>query len=180
MIKKRNYHIWSLDSDSLKNVAVPCASYCPHFPWITSLLINTKLLKRLENIHHWWWIWFFTNFFVFKKIVPKSSYRVKRKNTFYLTVESLDPDIMMFSSYCKHSTEPVWPVNTWTHSNVLRSHICESESLKIHHWVSQYKHYPPVHIITHYTFIFFIFLKKHFLAYKILVTKVISKYQKFK
>lgn len=133
MIEKRNYHMWSLDFNSLKNV-----------------------------LH------------------VKTSYRVKRKNTFYLTVESLDPDIMMFSSYCKHSTEPVWPVNTWTHSNVLRSHICESESLKIHHWVSQYKHYPPVHIITYYTFIFFTFLKKHFLAHKILVTKVISKYQKFK
>lgn len=30
-----------------------------------------------------------------------------------LTVESLDPLIITLSSYCKHSTEPVWPVSIW-------------------------------------------------------------------
>jgi len=44
-----------------------------------------------------------------------------------LTVESLDPDMMMLLSYCRHNTEPVCPVNIWVHSNEFRSHIWNVE-----------------------------------------------------
>ena len=39
------------------------------------------------------------------------------------TVESDDPEMMMFSSYCRHSTDPVCPVRTCTQSSVFRSQI---------------------------------------------------------
>jgi len=38
-------------------------------------------------------------------------------NPGYLTVASLDPVTIILSSYCKHSTEPVWPCNTCVQSN---------------------------------------------------------------
>jgi len=40
-----------------------------------------------------------------------------------LTVASLDPDMITFSSYWRQRTEPVWPCSTWIHSRLSRSHI---------------------------------------------------------
>lgn len=39
------------------------------------------------------------------------------------TVASLDPLIITLSSYCKHNTEPVCPMRTFVHCNVLLSQI---------------------------------------------------------
>ena len=54
----------------------------------------------------------------------------------YLTVESLEPDMMIFSSYWRQRTEPVCPVNTCTQSNVFRSQICNKKYHKymLHSW----------------------------------------------
>ena len=52
----------------------------------------------------------------------------------YLTVESLEPEMIMLLSYCKHNTEPVCPVNTCTHSNVFLSHICKFKNADL--WIS--------------------------------------------
>lgn len=35
------------------------------------------------------------------------------------TVESLEPDIITLSSYCKHKTDPVCPMSTWNYINYL-------------------------------------------------------------
>lgn len=43
----------------------------------------------------------------------------------YLTVESEDPVTMTLSSYCRHNTEPVWPVSIFRHSRDCLSQICE-------------------------------------------------------
>ena len=71
-----------------------------------------------------------------------------------LTVASLDPDMMTFSSYWRQRTEPVWPCSTWTHSRLPRSHIftvthsnhfqflfwrarytlCQVSVLNVHNW----------------------------------------------
>jgi len=44
-----------------------------------------------------------------------------------LTVASLEPDMMTFSSYCRHRTEPVWPCSTCTHSRLSRSQIYKQQ-----------------------------------------------------
>ena len=46
------------------------------------------------------------------------------------TVESEEPDIMTRSSYCKHNTDPVWPVRTRWQAKLWRSHILMVLSLK--------------------------------------------------
>lgn len=45
----------------------------------------------------------------------------------YLTVESEDPVTMTLSSYCRHNTEPVWPVNIFRHSRDCLSQIYEGK-----------------------------------------------------
>ena len=47
-----------------------------------------------------------------------------------LTVESELPEIMTRSSYCKHKTDPVWPVRMRWQANDWRSHILMVLSLK--------------------------------------------------
>ena len=44
--------------------------------------------------------------------------------TLYLMVESCDPVTMTLSSYCRHSTEPVWPTSSVVTLRDLRSQIC--------------------------------------------------------
>ena len=44
--------------------------------------------------------------------------------TLYLMVESDDPVTMTLSSYCRHSTEPVWPTSSVVTLRDLRSQIC--------------------------------------------------------
>ena len=45
----------------------------------------------------------------------------------YLTVESEDPVTMTLSSYCRHNTEPVWPVSIFRHSRDCLSQICDEK-----------------------------------------------------
>ncbi len=45
----------------------------------------------------------------------------------YLTVESEDPVTMTLSSYCRHNTEPVWPVSIFRHSRDCLSQIYRGE-----------------------------------------------------
>lgn len=51
------------------------------------------------------------------------NYFAERRLTSYLTVESDEPVTMTLSSYWRHSTEPVWPVNIFRHSSVCLSQI---------------------------------------------------------
>lgn len=62
------------------------------------------------------------------------------------TVESLDPLIITLSSYCKHNTEPVWPVKTFVHCNVLLSQIFIVLSLNPDtiFWSSYWRQYTPL------------------------------------
>lgn len=62
------------------------------------------------------------------------------------TVESLDPLIITLSSYCKHNTEPVCPMRTLVHCNVLLSQIFIVLSLRPDtiFWSSYCKQYTPL------------------------------------
>lgn len=55
----------------------------------------------------------------------------------YLTVESEDPVTMTLSSYCRHNTEPVWPVSIFRHSRDCLSQICSEKKKKKGLWVWQ-------------------------------------------
>lgn len=57
------------------------------------------LLKRKCSTASQWWISVLT-------ISPVLTSQTR-------TVESLEPLIMTLSSYCKHRTDPVWPVRVW-------------------------------------------------------------------
>lgn len=48
----------------------------------------------------------------------------------YLTVESEDPVTMTLSSYCRHNTEPVWPVSIFRHSRDCLSQIYKGKKQK--------------------------------------------------
>lgn len=41
------------------------------------------------------------------------------------TVESLEPLMITLSSYCRHNTEPVWPVSTWEKNYYYDYNICK-------------------------------------------------------
>lgn len=47
--------------------------------------------------------------------------------TTHLIVASEDPVTITCSSYCRQSTEPVWPLSTLVHSSDSRSHTCKGE-----------------------------------------------------
>ena len=72
-------------------------------------LQNLKLKLRCKTASQWWMSVF--------TISPDSTSQT-------LTVLSLDPEMMTFSSYWRHKTEPVWPVRTlWCCCSVCLSHI---------------------------------------------------------
>lgn len=48
-------------------------------------------------------------------------------------VVSLEPVMITFSSYCRHKTEPVWPVMTLEHFSDGRSQICSSANTNFEH-----------------------------------------------
>ena len=48
------------------------------------------------------------------------------KPTNYLILASLEPVMMMFSSYCIQSTDPVCPVSVIVFFKLSRSHTCRS------------------------------------------------------
>ena len=47
-----------------------------------------------------------------------------------LTVESLEPEMMTLSSYCRQRTDPVCPLSTRRHDSVALSHILMVLSLR--------------------------------------------------
>ena len=57
--------------------------------------------------------------------------------TLYLMVESYDPVMMTLSSYCRHSTGPVWRCNSVTFRD-LRSQICSEWRVKVCHNTNDY------------------------------------------
>ena len=52
--------------------------------------------------------------------------------TLYLMVESSDPVTMTLSSYCRHSTGPVWPCSSVVTLRDLRSQICSEWRVSCH------------------------------------------------
>lgn len=94
---------------NLKSNFFGCIQKCIWFVFTFEQVTIIPLLKRKCSTASQWWINVLT-------ISPERTSQTR-------TVESLEPLIITLSSYCKHSTEPVCPVNVLIHFRSLRSQI---------------------------------------------------------